>query len=146
MATLLAAAVALTGTTARRMPARVRVASLRTAPPRMAQLSEVAAAAVAASAGVKRKQRLEMPRHLSPSTVTAFKECPQSFLFRSLWKLPEPPSPVLWKGTLVHEALEKIFDLPPEERRARLHETLRDAWRKKRLETHPATQQALVAR
>jgi len=87
---------------------------------------------VAAAAKAKRAQPLALPPRLSPTAVSAFKECPQLFLFRNLWKLPEPPSPVLTKGILVHSALEKVFELPPAERKARLHDVLRDEWRAQR--------------
>ena len=39
---------------------------------------------------------------------------------------------MLEKGSLVHAALEKVFEAPPEERAGRLHDVLRDEWRKKR--------------
>lgn len=87
---------------------------------------------VTAAAKIKRAQPLALPPRLSPTAVSAFKECPQLFLFRNLWKLPEPPSPVLTKGILVHSALEKVFELPPAERASRLHDVLRDEWRTER--------------
>jgi putative RecB family exonuclease len=74
-----------------------------------------------------------MPPRLSPTAISAFKECPQMFLFRNLWRLPEPPSKVLTRGILVHSALENMFKLPPEERASRLHDTLRDEWRAERI-------------
>ena len=80
------------------------------------------------AAAPKRAAPLPMPARLSPTAISTFRECPQLFLFRSLWKLPEPPSAVLAKGILVHTALENVFKLPPSERAARLHDTLRDEW------------------
>ena len=82
-------------------------------------------------------QPLQMPKRLSPTAITAFQGCQQAFLFQKMWKVPEPPSPVLYKGILVHEALEKIYDLPPEQRRAQLHDALRDAWRVERKKPSP---------
>ena len=71
-------------------------------------------AAVAAAAREQRAAPLRMPARLSPTAATAFRECQQLFLFRNMWKLPEPPSAVLVKGTLVHDTLEKMFELEPQ--------------------------------
>jgi putative RecB family exonuclease len=38
--------------------------------------------------------------------------CPLLFRFRSIDRLPEEPSPTAVRGTLVHRALETLFDLP----------------------------------
>lgn len=108
------------------------VARLSTRP--KMQLGEKELGSIAEHAAIKRKEKLLMPKRLSPTAVTAFRECAQSFLFRNLWKLPEPPSKVLEKGIVVHDALERIFAVPAAERRARLHDTLRDVWRERRSE------------
>ncbi|TMK58458.1 MAG: PD-(D/E)XK nuclease family protein [Actinobacteria bacterium] len=42
-----------------------------------------------------------MPPSLSPSAISAFKECPLAFKFSYVQRLPEPPSPWTSKGTLV---------------------------------------------
>ena len=42
--------------------------------------------------------------------------CPLLFRFRSIDRLPEEPSAAAVRGTLVHRALETLFDLPAEER------------------------------
>jgi putative RecB family exonuclease len=39
--------------------------------------------------------------------------CPLLYRFRVLDRLPEPPSPVAARGTLVHAVLERLFDEPP---------------------------------
>src|ERR1700689_3553157 len=52
---------------------------------------------------------LPLPRSLSPSKVTSFKDCALAFRFSVIDKLPEPPSPHMVKGTLVHQALEGLF-------------------------------------
>jgi len=52
---------------------------------------------------------LPLPSSLSPSKVSAFKDCPLAFRFSAIDRLPEPPSPHLSKGTLVHRALERLF-------------------------------------
>lgn len=53
---------------------------------------------------------------LSPSRANDYMQCPLKFRFRSLDKLPEPPSAAAFKGTLVHAVLEHLFDLPAPER------------------------------
>jgi putative RecB family exonuclease len=57
-----------------------------------------------------------MPYSLSPSSISAFKECPLAFRFSYLERLPEPPSPWASKGTLVHRALELLLCRPPDDR------------------------------
>lgn len=56
---------------------------------------------------------LPLPRTVSPSKVSAFKSCPLAFRFSVIDKLPEPPSPAAAKGTLVHRALQLLFEEPP---------------------------------
>ena len=60
---------------------------------------------------------LPVPYGLSPSKVESFKSCALAFRFSAIHRLPEPPSPYATKGTLVHRALELLFQEPP--RRAR---------------------------
>ena len=57
-----------------------------------------------------------MPYSLSPSSISAFKECPLAFRFSYLERLPEPPSPWATKGTLVHRALELLMCRPADDR------------------------------
>ncbi len=52
---------------------------------------------------------LPLPTTLSPSKVTAFKDCALAFRFSAIDRLPEPPSVPATKGTLVHRALELLF-------------------------------------
>jgi putative RecB family exonuclease len=67
---------------------------------------------------------LSVPRHtvssmvpaLSPSRASDFKQCPLLYRFRAVDKLPSAPSPAAARGTLVHAVLERLFDLPPEQR------------------------------
>lgn len=47
-----------------------------------------------------------LPSTLTPSKLTKFMSCPLSFRFSYIDKLPEPPSPHLVRGTLVHKALQ----------------------------------------
>ncbi|HTZ07749.1 MAG TPA: PD-(D/E)XK nuclease family protein [Acidimicrobiales bacterium] len=57
---------------------------------------------------------LVLPRSLSPSKLSAFKDCPLAFRFAAIDRLPEVPSAATVKGTLVHGALERLFwDHPP---------------------------------
>ncbi|MBO0774667.1 MAG: PD-(D/E)XK nuclease family protein [Actinobacteria bacterium] len=53
---------------------------------------------------------------LSPSRAGDFLTCPLLYRFRVIDKLPEPPSPVATRGTLVHAVLERLFDRPAAER------------------------------
>jgi putative RecB family exonuclease len=52
---------------------------------------------------------LPVPRSLSPSKVSTFKDCALAFRFSVIDRLPEPASPPMVKGTLVHRALEGLF-------------------------------------
>ena len=59
---------------------------------------------------------------LSPSRAADFLSCPLMYRFRTVDRLPEPASPDAVRGTLVHQVLEDIFDLPAAERtRERAH-------------------------
>lgn len=55
---------------------------------------------------------------LSPSRASDFMQCPLLYRFRVVDRLPEPPSAAAARGTLVHAALERVFDLPAPERTA----------------------------
>lgn len=66
---------------------------------------------------------------LSPSRAGDFKTCPQLFKFRAIDRLPEPPSVHQARGTTAHLALQRLYDLAPDERTAdRLYELFRAAW------------------
>lgn len=47
---------------------------------------------------------------LSPSRVSEFTNCPQLYKYRSIDKLPEPPSIDAERGTLVHTILHDLFE------------------------------------
>jgi putative RecB family exonuclease len=49
---------------------------------------------------------------LSPSRAADFKTCPLLYRFRTIDRIPEPPTPDQARGTLVHAVLEKLFDFP----------------------------------
>ncbi|BAN01864.1 RecB family exonuclease [Ilumatobacter coccineus] len=57
-----------------------------------------------------------VPSSLSPSRVSSFTSCPMQFRFSSVQRLPEPPGVATTKGSVVHLALEKLFELPNEQR------------------------------
>src|SRR5688572_32805131 len=57
-----------------------------------------------------------IPQSLSPSKVSAFKNCPLAFRFSVIDRIPEPPSPAASRGTLVHAALERLMLRAPAER------------------------------
>ena len=53
---------------------------------------------------------------LSPSRASDFLSCPLLFRFRTVDRLPEPPSVDAMRGTVVHQVLEDLFDVPAPER------------------------------
>jgi putative RecB family exonuclease len=52
---------------------------------------------------------LPLPASLSPSKVSAFKECALAFRLSAIDKLPEPPNVQAFKGTVVHRALQLLM-------------------------------------
>lgn len=68
-------------------------------------------------------------RSLSPSRAGDFKICPQLFKFRAIDRIETPPTPWQARGTTAHVALERLFDLPAEQRTPeRLYDLFRSAW------------------
>ncbi|GEP38385.1 recombinase RecB [Nocardioides psychrotolerans] len=66
---------------------------------------------------------------LSPSRAGDFLTCPLLYRFRTIDRLPEPPSPDAVRGTVVHKVLENLFDLPALDRTpARARDLLMPAW------------------
>lgn len=59
---------------------------------------------------------LTPPSTLSPSKVSSFKDCALAFRYSAVDLLPEPPSEAATKGSLVHRALEHLFEREPEHR------------------------------
>jgi putative RecB family exonuclease len=53
---------------------------------------------------------------LSPSRALDFKNCALLYRFRVIDRLPEPPSLDAARGTVVHGVLERLFDLPANQR------------------------------
>jgi putative RecB family exonuclease len=60
-------------------------------------------------------RRASLPS-LSPSRAADFKTCPLLYRFRTIDRIPEPPTLDQARGTLVHAVLERLFDLPATER------------------------------
>ena len=56
------------------------------------------------------------PSSLSPSRANDFQNCPLKFRLRNLDRIPEAPSAAALRGNLVHTALERLFDLPAQQR------------------------------
>jgi putative RecB family exonuclease len=72
---------------------------------------------------------LAVPRTLSPSKITLFKECALAFRYSAIDRVAEPPSVAATRGTLVHRALERLFVEPPDLRSGeRASEHLAVAW------------------
>lgn len=77
--------------------------------------------------------QMTYPKALSPSAINEFLQCPQSFLFQYIYGLRQPTSTALAKGSMCHDALEKVFDLDLEDRTLEhLQNLFRKAWSQKR--------------
>ena len=69
------------------------------------------------------------PMRLSPSSVSAFSQCPLLFRQRHIERLYEPATPEFVTGVLVHETLANLFALEREERRLDVAQSLfREKW------------------
>lgn len=72
---------------------------------------------------------------LSPSRAGDFKHCPQLFKFRAIDRIPEPTTVYQARGTTAHLALQRLFDLPADERTPEiLFDLFREAWSEVRLD------------
>jgi putative RecB family exonuclease len=66
---------------------------------------------------------------LSPSRAGDYKHCPQLFKFRAIERLPEPTTVYQARGTTAHLALQRLFDLPRDDRTPEiLYDLFREAW------------------
>ncbi len=63
---------------------------------------------------------LTPPRSLSPSKVSAFRDCALAFRFTAVERLPDLPTIWTVKGTLVHTAMERLFWRHPQGRRTKV--------------------------
>ncbi len=66
--------------------------------------------------GARTVDGVEVVGSLSPSRAGDFMTCPLLYRYRTIDRLPEASSPAAVRGTLVHQVLEDLFDLPPAER------------------------------
>jgi len=67
---------------------------------------------------------------LSPSRAEDFVSCPLKYRYRTIDRLPEPPSATATRGTLVHAVLERLFDNEPAQRTlAAAQDMLPGEWR-----------------
>ena len=81
---------------------------------------------------------------LSPSRAGDFMTCPLLYRYRTIDRLPEPPSTDAVRGTVVHKVLEVLFDLPAAERTPeQARELLVPAW-DELLEADPALAEMLL--
>ncbi len=60
--------------------------------------------------------RTERPPALSASSAKTYMQCPLKFRFQAVDRRVEPPTEATLKGTVVHEALDRLFDLPAQRR------------------------------
>lgn len=89
----------------------------------------VAPAAAAGDAASGAHGRTRRAPALSPSRTNDYVQCPLLFRFRTVDRLPEPPSQAAARGTLVHAVLEDLFDAPAGERTAAAaHALVPGAW------------------
>ncbi|MER7011350.1 RecB family exonuclease [Saccharopolyspora sp. NPDC000359] len=71
---------------------------------------------VGAAAGGAIQDRGTRRPALSPSRASDFKQCPLLYRFRAVDRLPETPSRAQVRGTVVHSVLERLFELPTDQR------------------------------
>lgn len=85
------------------------------------------------------------PASLSPSRTNDFLTCPMLFRLRTIDRIPEEPSVAAVRGTLVHRALEWLFDLPAAERTVEATQRLVDQAWQEMVQTAPGQTEALRA-
>jgi len=56
------------------------------------------------------------PPHLSPSSMSTFRQCPLKFKYNKIDKIPDPSGKEALMGNFVHDVLEELYGLPPEDR------------------------------
>lgn len=66
--------------------------------------------------GCENASVLEVPAHLSPSSIKQFRDCPQKYKLSYIDKIKEPPKWHLHLGSFVHEVLEHLYALPAPDR------------------------------
>jgi putative RecB family exonuclease len=60
--------------------------------------------------------KLVAPDRLSPSSISTFRQCPLKFKYSKIDGLPDAPTDATVLGNFVHEVLETMYALPPEQR------------------------------
>jgi len=76
--------------------------------------------------------QLELPKHLSASSISTYEQCPLRFRFSRIDRIPEPTTEAMILGTFVHEILEEVYRLEPEERTlAEARRIARELWENK---------------
>lgn len=72
-----------------------------------------------------------VPKHLSPSSASSYRECARRWKFRYVDRLPDPPGEPAVTGTFAHMVLEKLMQEPEENRTVdRAKELAREMWPK----------------
>ncbi len=77
-----------------------------------------------------------LDRGLSVTALNHFLECPSQFLYKSILRLPEPPTPSSEKGTAMHEAISEAWKLDGVDEQSiavSLEETIRSYFAKQSL-------------
>ena len=76
-----------------------------------------------------------VPKYLSPSSASSFRECARRWKFRYVDRLPDPPGEAAVTGTFAHMVLEKLMQEPVENRTVdRAKKLARELWPK--MENH----------
>ncbi len=76
-------------------------------------------------------QERYVPKHLSPSSASSYRECARRWKFRYVDRLPDPPGEPAVTGTFAHMVLEKLMQEPVENRTVdRAKELARELWPK----------------
>ena len=77
-----------------------------------------------------------VPKYLSPSSASSYRECARRWKFRYVDRLPDPPGEAAVTGTFAHMVLEKLMQEPVEDRTVdRAKKLARELWPK--MENHP---------
>ncbi|MCY4272053.1 MAG: PD-(D/E)XK nuclease family protein [bacterium] len=70
-----------------------------------------------------------VPKHLSPSSASCYRECARRWKFRYVDRLPDPPGEAAVTGTFAHMVLEKLMREPVANRTVdRAKELAREIW------------------
>lgn len=70
-----------------------------------------------------------VPKYLSPSSASSYRECARRWKFRYVDRLPDPPGEAAVTGTFTHMVLEKLMQEPVEDRTVdRAKELAREVW------------------